>query len=367
MKIDADLMRQIAPKAKDAYIEAMRISVKRGDFEKYEINTPLRIAHFMAQIAHESAGFTALRENMNYSAKRIMEIFGTGKHSAGVSVKEAISLAGKGFDLAERVYGVGNPKKARELGNLNTGDGWKYRARGPMGITGKRNYERAAIVIGRQDIVNEPDNILNPDVMFISAFEFWKDHSLNLRADQNDIGFITETVNGGFNGLADRKAYFKRIYSLVSENSADDVWANSKPNTDIIKVQRALNDLGYSLKVDGKDGPKTQAAIRDFQRKAGVPVDGVVGPLTWAAVQSAQTRGTGRNPAPSAAEDNDTMASGAKITSIGVATEVIFSTARQVAEMPLDSAILRAIPPLLMLAGVALTIYPMLRNYRRGQ
>ena len=366
MKIDHAMILHIAPKAKTEYIDALMIALDRGDFEKYEINTPMRIAHFIAQIAHESAGFTALRENMNYSAKRIMEIFGTGKHSAGVSVEEATRLAGKGYDLAERVYGIGNPKKARELGNLNAGDGWNYRARGPMGITGKRNYERAASVIGDISIVIQPDNILKTDILFTPAFEFWKDHSLNLRADQNDIGFITETINGGFNGLADRKAYFAKTYNALTGGAASDVWRDAKTNTDTIKLQRALNDVGYGLKVDGKDGPATQSALRDFQRKSGIPVDGIAGPITWTAIQSAQTRGTGRNPAPSAAEDNDTMASGAKITGIGAATEAVFSTARQMSDMPLDSAILRAIPPILMLVGIALTIYPIIRNSRRA-
>jgi len=109
---------------------------------EFGIDTALELQHFMAQIAHESGGFTVLWEDMRYSAPRIMEIFGVGKHSAKVTAAESRDLAGKPKDLAERVYGLGNPKKARELGNSAPGDGYRYRGFGPMQITGRADHER---------------------------------------------------------------------------------------------------------------------------------------------------------------------------------------------------------------------------------
>jgi putative chitinase len=104
-----ETVSRIAPHARDNYLDAIR----RGGplFERHGITTPLRMAHFLAQALHETGGFTVLRENMNYQAARLVEIFGVHRHSAAVTAEEAAQLAGHPEAIAERVYGLGNPRK----------------------------------------------------------------------------------------------------------------------------------------------------------------------------------------------------------------------------------------------------------------
>ena len=106
-----DIVREVAPRGKPAYVAAF----EHGDglLKQHEINTPNRLAHFLAQMMHECGGLRIDWEDMDYSASRLLEIFGVGKHSAAVTEEEALQLAHKPAAIAERVYGLGNPKKAR--------------------------------------------------------------------------------------------------------------------------------------------------------------------------------------------------------------------------------------------------------------
>lgn len=175
--------------------------------------TRVQTLHFFANIHHESGGFTIVRENMNYTAPRIMQIFGVGKHSARVTVAEAGRLAGNPWALAERVYGLGNPKKAAELGNTKPGDGWKYRGGGALQCTGGFDYKR----YGGQELYDNPDLIGESAYYFTTAvreFDFkniWakaKDHS------EESIRAVCRVVNGGYNGLDDRRAKVNYYASL---------------------------------------------------------------------------------------------------------------------------------------------------------
>src|SRR5262249_34680170 len=96
----------------------------------------------------ETGGFTVLRENMNYSAQRLIEIFGVNHHSAAVTAIEAERLAGHPDAIAERVYGLGNPRKARELGNTQPGGGFRYRGNGILQMTGRSAHQRMGAVCG---------------------------------------------------------------------------------------------------------------------------------------------------------------------------------------------------------------------------
>ena len=168
-------------------------------FEKYEVNTPLRIAHFMAQIEHES-GLKPISENLNYSASRLKIVF--PKYFPSISLCNAYS--NKPEKIANRVY-------ANRGGNGNeaSGEGWKYRGRGFLQITLKENYFRLANDTDI-DCLKNPDILLEEANAMISALWFWNLKGLNDLADKNDLVGITKKINGGLNGIEHRKELLKK-------------------------------------------------------------------------------------------------------------------------------------------------------------
>ena len=159
----------------------------------YHVNTPLRLAHFMAQIEHES-GLKPISENLNYSASGLIRVF--RKYFTDL---EAIRYTNQPEKIANRVY-------ANRMGNGNeaSGEGWKYRGRGFLQITGKDNYLELSLRIGI-DLLGNPDLLLTEANSMIGALSFWERRDLNKLADQDDLKGITRKVNGGFNGLAHRQ------------------------------------------------------------------------------------------------------------------------------------------------------------------
>lgn len=183
-------------------------------FAEHGIDTELEIAHFMAQISHECMAGQIVRENMNYKAQRILEVFGVGVHSAKVTAAEASRLAGNPQALAERVYGLGNPKKAKELGNTRPGDGYKFRGGGMLQLTGGGNYKERGDTIG-YDLYNRPEQLENPTISFkVAVAEFVSLTRSGLTALQwaqkDNIMNVTLAVNGGTNGLAERKVWLRK-------------------------------------------------------------------------------------------------------------------------------------------------------------
>jgi putative chitinase len=279
-----EAVKRLAPNARQNYLDAIR----NGDalFQQHGITTPLRMAHFLAQALHETGGFRILRENMNYSAERMVDIFGVGRHSAAVTQAEAESLARKPEQIAERVYGLGNPRKARELGNTRPGDGFRYRGNGVLQTTGRGSHKRMGQAVG-VDFENHPELVTDPEHALKPALQEWTEGNLNAEADRNNINRITRRINGGFNGLADRQSWFNKIFPLLNEgNQAVDPDSAGLEDPDVKRLQEALNDLGADPKlvVDGRMGPKTRMAIRAFQAAAGIRVDGIAGPITEAAI-----------------------------------------------------------------------------------
>lgn len=200
-------LKKLWAKAPSRTINSILVNYQRV-FDKYEINTPLRIAHFMAQISHECGCGTIVRENMNYSPGRMFEIFGVGHHSAKVTREEAARLAGQPEQIAERVYGLGNPKKAKELGNTQPGDGFKYRGGGMLQLTGRASYARIGRMID-MNLEGRPDMIGDPAVSFeVAAAEFRALKCLPA-ADQDNVKLVTLRVNGGTNGLAERAVHLR--------------------------------------------------------------------------------------------------------------------------------------------------------------
>jgi len=167
-------------------------------FEKYGLTTKLRIAHFMAQIEHES-GLKPISENLNYSASGLIRVF--RKYFSDL---EAINFANQPQRIANRVY-------ANRMGNGDekSGEGWKYRGRGFIQVTGKINYFQLANDTDL-DCLKNPDLLLQEANAMISALWFWDLKGLNKLADKNDIKGITKRINGGYNGLAHRTELLKK-------------------------------------------------------------------------------------------------------------------------------------------------------------
>jgi putative chitinase len=176
---------------------------------KFGINTPLRLAHFLAQCGHESGGFRATQENLNYSAKGLMGIF--KKYFPTQALAEQYQR--KPEAIASRVYGgrMGN-------GVESTKEGFKFRGRGYIQLTGKENYTAFGKSIN-EDIVNNPDKVAS-DYALLSAAWFFSKNGLHKIADTGSsdqvVTQITKRVNGGTIGLADRIKHFKEYYSLLA-------------------------------------------------------------------------------------------------------------------------------------------------------
>lgn len=160
----------------------------------YHVNTPIRIAHFMAQIEHES-NLKPISENLNYSAEGLAKTF--KKYFPNQQLANA--YARQPQKIANRVYAdrMGN-------GNESSGDGWKFRGRGFIQITGKNNYTVLSKDT-RVDFVSNPDLLLQEANSMISALWFWNVNKLNALADKDDIVSVTKRINGGTNGLDHRR------------------------------------------------------------------------------------------------------------------------------------------------------------------
>ena len=176
--------------------------------EKFKINTPLRLAHFLAQCGHESGGFRTVFENLNYSASGLKNIF--PKYFPGTLSE---SYARNPEKIASKVYGnrMGN-------GDETSKEGYKFRGRGYIQLTGKQNYAAFAKAIGE-------DTVANPDLVALkyplaSAAWFYTKNNIHLIADKGASGdvvtMVTKRVNGGTIGLADRLKHFKEYYALLS-------------------------------------------------------------------------------------------------------------------------------------------------------
>lgn len=166
------------------------------------INTPLRLAHFMAQIEHES-GLKPISENLNYSANRLRVIF----PEYFISKEDAKRYDRNPEKIANKVY-------ANRMGNgtESSGEGWKYRGRGFIQITGKENYHRLANDTDL-DCLKNPDLLLEEANAMISAIWFWNLRGLNAHADKDEIKSITKRINGGYIGIEHRKELLEKYKS----------------------------------------------------------------------------------------------------------------------------------------------------------
>jgi len=192
--------------------------------QEFEIDTPQRIAGFLAQTSHESGGYTMLSENLNYRAATLaacwpnrFAVLGADKKPVkenGKLVPTAVanSIAGKPELIANLVYSsrMGN-------GPAESGEGWAFRGRGLKQLTGKFNYEKCGSGLG-VNLVSNPDLLLEPIYAARSAGWFWKANALSTFADNNDIKGMTKKINGGFIGLEQRQALYDVCLKSVLSN-----------------------------------------------------------------------------------------------------------------------------------------------------
>ena len=173
---------------------------------KYEVNTPLRLSHFLAQAEHES-GLKPIQENLNYSAERLLVIF--PKYFK--TLEQAKLYARQPEKIANKVY-------ANRMGNGDeaSGDGWKYRGRGFIQLTGLSNYTQLSKAT-KIDYINAPDMLLSESDALIGTLWFWSLNKLNSFADKDDILSITKKINGGQNGLAHRQELLAKYKALNLE------------------------------------------------------------------------------------------------------------------------------------------------------
>ena len=168
----------------------------------YDINTPQRIAAFVAQCAHESGGFTALKENLNYKAVTLRKIFPKYFPDDAIANHYA-SLPNKQEAIANKVYAsrMGN-------GDESSGDGYRYCGRGLIQLTGKNNYQSFADSL-EMNVEDVPEYLATFEGAAQSACWFWESNNLNQWADKGDILTLTKRINGGTIGLEDRIKHYE--------------------------------------------------------------------------------------------------------------------------------------------------------------
>jgi len=258
--IDGRFILSVAPRFSGSRAEAQSRIVNAlspvfaPTLNDYGIASRLRIAHFMAQVTHECAGF------------RTTEEFASGAAYEG----------------------------REDLGNVHRGDGRRYKGRGLIQLTGRANYRR----IGeRLDLPLEENPALaaEPVTSLKIACEYWRHRGINDAADRDDLIRATRLVNGGLNGLEDRRRYLRKAKDALAaidglrvafeEGGATVVLHRGAFGDAVEELQQRLSERGFGLAVDGDFGPATELAVRLFQERCGLDVDGIVGRKTWAALR----------------------------------------------------------------------------------
>ena len=270
---------------------------------KYGITTPQRIASFISQCAHESADFKLLEENLNYSKESLERVF---PKYFGANKRNANEYARKPEKIANYVYMDEFRSKGGALGNVQEGDGWRFRGRGLKQVTGRSNYATFGKAIGKS--AEEVAAYLETkEGALVSALWFWDSRKLNEVADTGDVARVTKIINGGDIGLEDRRRrYVQGLAVLTGQNPAGDGGGSSggegagqgsgqvggrgagqgggskslrvgSRGGEVAALQKALG-----IKADGSFGPGTEKALKEWQQAQGLKPDGVAGPQTLA-------------------------------------------------------------------------------------
>ena len=247
--ITRDMIKAIAPNSKEEIIGPL-VKYLNMYMPKYGVDNYLRVCHFLAQAAHESASFRTLEE-----------------YASGAAYEGR-----------------------RDLGNTQRGDGIRYKGRGIFQLTGRANYRDIGKKIG-MDLENNPELAESPEVSVLTALEYWKSRNLNKWADEDNVERITRLINGGLNGFEDRKKYLARCKQVIPKNISfvppppppidplvpPIVVAKRGDNSSYVAdLQQMLVRKGWAIATDGAFGPRTEQAVREFQQKNGLTVTGQI-------------------------------------------------------------------------------------------
>ena len=276
----------------EKYVAALASPAGAEVLAQYELDqNPQRLVMILANMMQETGGFTLVWESMKYSADRMLKIFG---QSAGLTREEAEELAFKEKEIAERVYGLGNPRKAKVLGNTEPGDGWRFRGGGFLQTTGRENYRVLGKLIG-VDLEANPELIEDPLVSLKAACAEWHKMGLNAYADRNEFRACCNGINAGNpkrpadpNGYDERLRYFRKCSAAFKVPGT----RGAAPDGDlevgdfgpeIEAVQRRLIQLErYSGEADGVFTPLLRASVLAFQADHGLATTGRVDEATRA-------------------------------------------------------------------------------------
>lgn len=267
--IDAATLYAIVPRLTGAKGQQQRAVI--GGFAPYlpemltrfKVTSALRISHLLSQVAHESDSFATTQE-----------------------------------------YASGAAYEGRkDLGNVKAGDGKRFKGRGPIQLTGRANYFAFTIwmrAIDRTcpDFEARPELVAEFPWAAWAVFYYWSTRNLNALADRDDLTAVTKVINGGRNGLEDRRVKLGKAKSAITQLEVKLIAANQNIDDDVVilrrgsegeavdQLQRGLAAAGhYLLSIDGDFGPGTEAAVKTFQRSRGLVVDGIVGKDTAAMIQ----------------------------------------------------------------------------------
>ncbi|MET0070092.1 MAG: glycoside hydrolase family 19 protein [Candidatus Thiodiazotropha sp.] len=204
MKTRVEMLKEMGVSSTDAeqYIDDLELTLP-----KYGIaNSKVRLAHFFSQVLHESGCMRYDMENLNYSAKALRAVF--GKYFK--TKRQAEGYARQPEKIANKVY-------ANRMGNgaESSGDGWRYRGRGLIQLTGKNNYRAFANWIGDDRIIDDPDLVASEYAVHSAVF-YWDKNNLNKIADKDDVVRMTKRINGGTNGLAHRTELLTKAKGLLA-------------------------------------------------------------------------------------------------------------------------------------------------------
>lgn len=255
----------------------------RPQIEAMGINTPNRWACFIGQCAHESAGFTVFEENLYYSYSALMRVWPSRFPNATVAKK----YHRKPEAIANKVYGG-------RMGNDTKGDGWLYRGRGPIQLTGKDNYTKAGYAT-KLNLVEQP-SLVSEDAAYGIMTAAWF-FSVNKRsgktilewADSLSHKMVTRIINGGYHGLNDRIVKSNFVLNMFGMDEGRFKRPLVRPgdrSNEVLEVQRYLKALGYLHNADRVYGNRTKAAIVQFQKDNDLVADGIVGGNTYLALST---------------------------------------------------------------------------------